>query len=75
MTKRTLFIVGLVTGLLLVAFSVPLGAKYSLFLLSQSPNGMDTAYYNVVAQEAMHSVQTFGGIIAGLCGAALLIKK
>ena len=63
------YIVGVVIGLLILFFSVPLGELYGGIYLLLS-GGMESERYIMLSQSAITSIQIIGGIVSALCGIA-----
>ena len=74
MKKNTLYLIGALTGALLLLLAVPLGQRYIGCYLSAC-GGMDTESYLLLMQSAVTGLQILGGILMGLFGTAYLFRR
>ena len=69
-----MYLIGALTGALLLLLMVPLGHRYIGWYLSAC-GGMDTESYLLLMQSAVTGFQIFWGVLMGLFGAAYLFRR
>ncbi|MCM1092062.1 MAG: hypothetical protein NC092_08725 [Butyrivibrio sp.] len=71
---KKMYIAGVVVGLIIVLFSVPLGEQYGAIFLRLC-EGMETERFLLLSEQAISSFQIIGGIVSLLAGIGCLFKN